>query len=80
MDSLLIFHLTFAGSFGAKKPVVVSSVTNIFVVFVHNYIKLMAEYVFFKTGRKGKHSNTRYISVHNALLPDKGEIYYQFTI
>ena len=35
----------------------------------------MAEYVFFKTGRKGKHSNnTRYIPVHNALLPDERAI------
>ena len=63
--------LTFVGSSGAKKADVVRSDTDIFVLFVHHYFKLITKYVSFKTGRKGMHSNTRYIPVHNALLPDE---------
>ena len=77
-DSRMILHLAFAGSSGAKKAVVVSPDTDVFVLLVHHYVKLKAEYIFFKTGRKGKHSNnTRFIPVHtvyNALLPDERAI------
>ena len=64
----------FRVSIGATKTVVVGSDTNIFVLFVHHYIKLIADYVFFKTGRKGKHSNTRYIPVQSVLLPGERTI------
>ena len=77
-DSRMILHLELAGSSGARKAVVVSPDTDVFVLLVYHFSKLNVEYLFFKTGRKGLHVDyTRYIPVHNVfskLLQDERAI------
>ena len=47
----MLLHLAFAGSSGAKKAVVVSPDTDVFVLLIHHYINLKVDNIFFKTGR-----------------------------
>ena len=64
-DSRLLLHVAHAASLGAQHCVVFSPDTDVFVLLVNHFSRLMMREIFFKTGRRSINRDlTRYVPIH----------------
>ena len=67
-DTRMLLHVAYQARHNAKRVIVVSPDTDVFVLLVYHFSHMGVSEVFFKTGRKSTHADlTRFIPIHNVI-------------
>ena len=67
-DTRMLLHVAYQARHNAKRVIVVSPDTDVFVLLVYHFSHMGVSEVFFKTGRKSTHADlTRFIPIHNVV-------------
>ena len=67
-DTRMVLHVAYQARQGAKRIIVSSPDTDVFILLVYHFHQLDTSEVFFKTGRKSIHADlTRFIPVHKVV-------------